>query len=105
MRKAGRSRVEEQTAAKQWHLPLSEFFHAALWDTVVVSGFEFAREQLEAERAALRAGHAKSSLTLGGRRAEIERPRDAAVRAMSLRCRAGKPGARAIRWSAGRSSR
>jgi putative transposase len=75
MRKAGRSRVEEHTAAKQWHLPLSEFFHEALWDTVVVSGFEFAREQLEAERAALRAGHAKSSLTLGGRRAEIERPR------------------------------
>jgi putative transposase len=89
MRKTGRSRVEEQTAAKQWNLPLSKFFHEALWDTVVVSGFEFAREQLEAERAVLcgpryahlaervgmRAGHAKSSLSLGGRRAEIERPR------------------------------
>jgi Transposase, Mutator family len=64
-------------------------FREALWDTVVVSGFEFAREQLEAERgalcgpryahvaerAAMRAGHAKSSLTLGGRRAEIDRPR------------------------------
>lgn len=89
MRKTGRSRVEEQTAAKQWHLPLKEFFHEALWGTVVVSGFEFAREQLEAERAALcgpryahlaervamRAGHAKSLLSLGGRRAEIERPR------------------------------
>ena len=55
----------------------------------MVWGFEFAREQLEAERAALcgpryvhladraaiRAGRAKSSLTLGGRRAEIDRPR------------------------------
>jgi putative transposase len=89
MRKTGRSRAEEQTEARQWHLPLSGFFREALWDTVVFSGFEFAREQLEAERAALcgpryahlaeraaiRAGHAKSSLTLGGRRAEIDRPR------------------------------
>ncbi len=89
MRKTGRSTAEEQTAGKQGYLPLKEFFHEALWDTVVVSGFEFAQEQLEAERAALcgpryahlaaraamRAGHAKSSLTLGGRRAEIDRPR------------------------------
>jgi putative transposase len=89
MRKTGRSRVRGQTAGRQWYLPLSEFFHEALWNTVVVSGFEFAQEQLEAERAALcgpryahlaergamRAGHAKSSLTLGGRRAEIDRPR------------------------------
>jgi len=89
MRKTGRSRVEEQTGARQWRLPLSEFFREALWDTVVVSGFEFARERLEAERAALcgpryahlaeraamRAGHARSSLTLGGRRAGISRPR------------------------------
>jgi putative transposase len=89
MKKTGRSRAEEQTAAKQRYLPLSEFFHQALWETVVVSGFDFAREQLEAERAALcgpryahlaarvamRAGHAKSSLTLGGRCAEIGRPR------------------------------
>jgi putative transposase len=56
---------------------------------VIDSGFAFAREQLETERAglcgpryahdprcgAMRAGHAKSSLTLGGRRAEINRPR------------------------------
>ena len=89
MRKTGRSRAEEQTEAKQWHLALSDFFREALWDTVVVSGFEFAQEQLEAERtalcgprythqaerAAMRAGHTKSSLTLGGRRAEVERPR------------------------------
>lgn len=89
MGKTGKSTAEEQTAEKQWYLPLGEFFREALWDTVVVAGFEFAREQLEAERvalcgpryvhaaerAAMRAGHAKSSLTLGGRRAEIDRPR------------------------------
>ena len=89
MGKTGRSRAEAQTEARQWHLPLSDIFREALWDTVVVSGFEFAREQLEAERAAvcgprythlaeravMRAGHAKSSLTLGGRRTEIKRPR------------------------------
>jgi putative transposase len=89
MRKIGRSRVEEQTAAKQWHLPLERMAEESLWDAVVLSGVEFALEQLEAERtllcgpryvhlaerAALRAGHAKSSLSLGGRRAELERPR------------------------------
>jgi putative transposase len=89
MRKTGRSRIGEQTVAKQGHLPLGEFFREALLDTVVIAGFAFAQEQLEAERAMLcgpryahdaertarRAGHAKSSLTLGGRRAEIDRPR------------------------------
>jgi putative transposase len=89
MRKTGRSGIKEQSAARQWHLPLGEFFRDALFDTVVIAGFAFAQEQLEAERAmlcgpryahdaeraALRAGHAKSSLTLGGRRAEINRPR------------------------------
>ena len=88
MRKTGRSRAGEQTGSRQRHLPLSEFFRDALWDTVVVSGFEFAREQLETERATLRgpryahlaersplrAEHAKSSLTLGGRRADGPAP-------------------------------
>jgi len=53
MGKTGRSRVEEQTGGKQRYLPLREFFREALWDAVVVSGFAFAQEQLEAERAAL----------------------------------------------------
>jgi transposase-like protein len=89
MKKSGRSRVEEQTGAKQWHLPLGKMAAESLWDAVVLSGVEFAQERLEvertmlcgaryahlAERAAMRAGHAKSSLSLGGRRAEIERPR------------------------------
>jgi hypothetical protein len=89
MGKTGRSRVDAQTGRKQRYLPLREFFREALWDAVVVSGFAFAQEQLEAERAALcgpryahdperaamRAGHAPTSLTVGGRRAEINRPR------------------------------
>lgn len=89
MKKTGRSRAEEQTATKQWHLPLGKMAEESLWDAVVLSGVEFALEQLEAERTmlcgaryahvaerqAMRAGHAKSSLSLGGRRAEIERPR------------------------------
>jgi len=89
MRKIGRSRVEEQTGAKQWHPPLGRMAEESLWDAVVLSGVEFALEQLEVERTmlcgaryahlekrvALRAGHAKSSLSLGGRRAELERPR------------------------------
>jgi putative transposase len=89
MKKTGRSRAEEQTATKQWHLPLGRMAEESLWDAVVLSGVEFALEQLEAERTmlcgaryahlaerqALRAGHAKSSLSLGGQRAELERPR------------------------------
>jgi transposase-like protein len=89
MRKIDRSRVEEQTGAKQWRLPLGRMAVESLWDAVALSGVEFALERLEAERTmlcgaryahlaerqALRAGHAKSSLSLGGRRAELERPR------------------------------
>jgi hypothetical protein len=69
-------------------LPLREFAREALWETVMLSGLAFAEEALEAERtalcgpryahdagpAAMRAGHAASSLTLGGRRAEVKRP-------------------------------
>jgi putative transposase len=88
MQKTGRGKVQEQTEGKQWQLPLGGF-RQALWDLVMGVGFAFAREQLEVERTALcgpryahdpqrgamRAGHAKSALTLGGRRAEINRPR------------------------------
>ena len=66
-----------------------KFAREALWYTVVLSGLAFVEEELEAERAALcgaryahlagraatRAGHVTSSLTLGGRRAEVKRPR------------------------------
>jgi putative transposase len=60
-----------------------------LLDAVILSGFGFVQDELEAERTALcgeryahqaqreavRAGHVPSSLVLGGRRVEIERPR------------------------------
>jgi hypothetical protein len=89
MRKIGRSKAEEQTRQRQRYLPLREFARAALWDTVVLSGLAVVEEELEAERTALcgpryahiaerkaiRAGHVSSSLTLGGRRAEVKRPR------------------------------
>jgi putative transposase len=89
MRKIGRSKVQEQTGRQQQDLPLREFAWEVLWDTVVLSGLAFVEEELEAERTALcgvryahvagraatRAGHVASSLTLGGRRAEVKRPR------------------------------
>src|SRR5271167_590527 len=89
MRKIGRSKVQEQTEQRQQFLPLREFAREALWDTVVLSGLAFVEEALEAERTALcgrryahvaareaiRAGHVASSLTMGGRRAEVKRPR------------------------------
>jgi putative transposase len=89
MRKTGKTGVEEQTGSGQRYLPLREFAREALWETVMLSGLAFAEEALEAERtalcgpryahdagrAAMRAGHAASSLTLGGRRAEVNRPR------------------------------
>src|SRR5215831_3185131 len=89
MRKIGRSKVQEQTRGQQQYLRLREFAREALWDTVVLSGLAFVEEELEAERTALcgpryahvagreaiRAGHVASSLTLGGRRAEVKRPR------------------------------
>jgi transposase-like protein len=61
----------------------------SLFDAVILSGFGFVQEELEAERTALcgarythqehrqavRGGHVASSLVLGGRRVEIRRPR------------------------------
>jgi len=89
MRKIGKSKAVGQTGHRQRYLPLREFAREALWDTVVLSGLAFVEEELEAERtalcgpryahvsgrAAMRAGHVASSLTLGGRRAEVKRPR------------------------------
>ncbi len=89
MSKTGRSRGREQTAPRQRYLPLKQFAREALWDTVVFSGLAFVEEELEAERtalcgpryahdparAAIRAGHVASSLTLGGRRVAVGRPR------------------------------
>ncbi|MGO9604794.1 MAG: IS256 family transposase [Candidatus Binataceae bacterium] len=88
MGKTGKSRVEEQ-AKTQRYLALKEFAREALWETVIFSGLAYAEEALEAERAAIcgeryarladraamRSGHVASSLTLGGRRVKIHRPR------------------------------
>jgi len=88
VRKTGKSRVEEQARVPRY-LPLKEFAREALWDTVIFSGLAYAEEALEAERraicgeryvhladrVAMRSGHAASSLTLGGRRVKIRRPR------------------------------
>ena len=88
MRKTGKSRIEEQ-AESQRYLALKEFAREALWETVIFSGLAYAQETLEAERsaicgeryarladrAAMRSGHVASSLTLGGRRVKLLRPR------------------------------
>jgi len=89
MRKTGRSTDKEQTGGRQRYLPVKEFAREALWDRVMVAGLAFVEEALEAERtalcdpryahdaerAAMRAGHVASSLTLGARRAQVARPR------------------------------
>jgi len=89
MRKIGKERGKEQSAAGQLRFPFHGLARQALWDTVVLSGFGFVQDELEAERTglcgeryahqvdrhALRAGHVPSSLVLGGRRVEIRRPR------------------------------
>ena len=89
MGKTGRGTGKEQTGAGPRYLALKEFAREALWDTVMLSGLAFVEEELEAERTALcgpryahlaerealRAGHVASSLPLGGRRAEVKRPR------------------------------
>jgi putative transposase len=64
----------------------------------VLSGLAFVEEELEAERTllcgprythvagreAIRAGHVASSLTLGGRRAEVKRPRARSINGHEL---------------------
>ena len=85
-RRAGRGQNDQQ---QQLRLPLRELVREALLDTVVISGLEYVGEVLEEERTELcglryrhdperrasRAGSMPSSLTLGGRRVQVERPR------------------------------
>ena len=89
MRKTDKKREKEQSAIGQLGFPFQGLAREALWDTVVLSGFGFVQDELEAERTALcgeryahpehrqavRAGHVPSSLVMGGRRVEIRRPR------------------------------
>lgn len=89
MKKIGKKHEEEQRAGGQLRFPFHGLAREALWDTVILSGFGFVQDELEAERTALcgeryvhqeqrqavRAGHVPSSLVLGGRRVEVRRPR------------------------------
>ena len=89
MKKTGKKSEKEQSATRQLRFPFQGLAREALWDTVVLSGFGFVQDELERERTALcgeryahqedrqaaRAGHVPSSLVLGGRRVEIQRPR------------------------------
>ncbi len=89
MRKTDKKRDEEQSGSGQCRFPFRGFAREALWDSVILSGFGFVQDELEAERTALcgeryahqehrqavRAGHVPSSLVLGGRRVEMRRPR------------------------------
>ena len=99
MRKTDKKRDEEQSASGQFRFPYRGFAREALWDSVILSGFGFVQDELEAERTrlcgeryahqehrqAVRAGHVPSSLVLGGRRVEMRRPRARSVDGQELR--------------------
>jgi putative transposase len=98
MRKSARRSAEEQSGGAQQQLPLRDLVREALFDTVIVSGLEFVGEVLEEERTALcgpryqhdrlrhalRGGCVASSLSLGGRRVEVARPRARSVSGQEL---------------------
>lgn len=89
MGKSDRRTAQEQSRQDQLRLPFRELVRETLFDTVIVSGLEYVAEVLEEERTALCgrryqhdpqrqalcAGAVPSSLSLGGRRVEVERPR------------------------------
>jgi putative transposase len=89
VRKRDRRRGQEQSRRAQLRLPFRELVREALLDTIVAVGLEYVAAVLEEERSALcgpcyqhdpqrhalRAGSASSTLSLGGRRVEVERPR------------------------------
>jgi transposase-like protein len=91
--KIGRRNGPGQSTPGQFRLPLRELVREALFDTVIVSGLEYVGQVLEEERTALcgpryqhdpqrqalRAGAMPSSLSLGGRRVGVERPRARSV--------------------------
>jgi len=93
MRKSDKESAGEQKPPPQLRLPLRELVREALLDTLVVPGLEFVGEVLEEERTALcgpryqhdsrrqasRAGSVMNSMSLGGRRIEVERPRACSI--------------------------
>lgn len=99
MEKSDRRNGRAQSRPAQLQLPLREFVREALFDTVIVSGLGFVGEVLEEERTALcgpryqhdpqrmaqRAGLVPSSLSLGGRRVGVARPRVRSVDGQELK--------------------
>jgi putative transposase len=89
MKKTGKKQGKEQSVSVQMRFPFAGMARESLLDAVILSGYGFVQQELEAERTALcgaryahqeqrqavRAGHVPSSLVLGGRRVEIPRPR------------------------------
>jgi putative transposase len=98
MGKIGKKRAKEQSAGGQLRFPFHGMARESLFDAVMLSGFGFVQDELEAERTALcgerythqvhrqavRAGHVPSSLVLGGRRVEIQRPRARSIEGREL---------------------
>lgn len=98
MGKSDRRNAQEQSRREQMRLPFRELVREALFDTVIVSGLEYVGEVLEEERTALcgpryqhnpqrqalRTGSVPSSLSLGGRRVEVERPRARSIDGQEL---------------------
>ena len=100
MKKSAKSNVGRKAAgAGQLWLRLPGLVREALYETVIGAGLACVDEVLEAERVALcgaryehavdrkalRAGHAGSSLVLGGRRVAVNRPRARSVEGRELR--------------------
>src|SRR6202521_2701654 len=99
MKKSAKGKDGRKAARGQRWLQLSGMVREALYDTVIGAGLACVDEVLEAERVvlcgeryehladrkALRAGHAGSSLVLGGRRVAVQRPRARSVEGRELR--------------------
>jgi hypothetical protein len=113
MKKSDRRTAGGQSSQMQLQLPLRDLVREALFDTVIVAGVGLVREVLEEERTtlcgpryrhdprrqALRAGSLSSSLSLGGRRVEIERPRVRGSARWSRCWWESRLGAMRARWS------
>src|SRR5882757_6786041 len=99
MKKSAKSKDGRKAARGQLWLQLPGMVREALYDTVIGAGLACVDEVLETERVALcgeryehladrkalRAGHAGSSLVLGGRRVAVQRPRARSVDGRELR--------------------
>jgi len=93
MNKNVKSRGREQSAQKQLNLPPGGLVRAALWDTVMIAGLAFVKEELEAGRTALcrttlRPSGGAAGVAVGSRAefagvgrsaGEVERPRTRSV--------------------------